>query len=190
MPERRAARLTAFAGLALLSTTQDLVRAVLPLLTDAEGRPAADPEVVAEESLVLVATLTARAAEVGLRTEPALAASLGEALLEAPLLYHDFLLGAELVAQGAEGDVPVDEAVYERLARKADFYGAHFPVGRFPGPHALEEKLPLWMGRVSPPKLPTTPEERLGAAGLAEMLTTHLRLVLAFAQREAADGGR
>lgn len=187
MSDRRAARVTAFASLAVLSTTQDIVRAALPLLTDAEGLPAGDPELVAEESLALVATLTARAAEVGLRTDAELAGAVGAALLEAPFLYHDFLLGADLVAQGAEGDVPVDESVYDRLARKAEFYAAHFPVGRFPGPRALDDKLPLWMGRVSPPGLPTSPTERLGAAGLAAMLTTHLRLVLAFAQREAGE---
>lgn len=178
MPDLRATRVTAFAALGVLSTTEDLVRAVLPALSSD-----ADAGVVAEETLALVATVTARAVEVGLREAPALVAPVATALLEAPFLYHDFLLGARLVAEGAEGDVEVDQAVYARLDRKAEFYGVHFPVGRFPGPRALAEKLPLWMGRVSPPGLPTTPEQRLGDLGLAEVLTTHLRLVLAFAQR-------
>lgn len=179
MPDLRAARVTAFASLGILSTTQDLVRAVLPSLTDA-----ADPELVAEETLVLVATVTARAVEVGLREAPGSVEPVATALLEAPFLYHDFLLGGRLVAEGAEGEVEVDQSVYDRLGRKAGFYGAHFPIGRFPGPRALEDKLPLWMGRISPPKLPTTPERRLGDLGLAALLATHLRLVLAFAQRE------
>lgn len=178
MPDLRATRVTAFAALGVLSTTEDLVRAVLPALSSD-----ADAGVVAEETLALVATVTARAVEVGLREAPALVAPVATALLEAPFLYHDFLLGARLVAEGAEGDVEVDQAVYARLDRKAEFYGAHFPVGRFPGPRALADKLPLWMGRVSPPGLPTTPQQRLGDLGLAEVLTTHLRLVLAFAQR-------
>lgn len=179
MSDLRAARVTAFASLGILSTTQDLVRAVLPSLTDA-----ADPELVAEETLALVATVTARAVEVGLREAPGLGAPVVTALLEAPFLYHDFLLGGQLVAQGAEGEVDVDQSVYDRLGRKTEFYGAHFPVGRFPGPRALDDKLPLWMGRISPPKLPTTPDRRLGDLGLAGLLATHLRLVLAFAQRE------
>lgn len=179
MLDLRAARVTAFASLGVLSTTQDLVRAVLPALTDA-----ADPELVAEETLALVATTTVRAVEVGLRETPGLVEPVATALLEAPFLYHDFLLGGRLVAQGAEGDVEVDPSVYERLSRKVEFYGVHFPVGRFPGPRALDDKLPLWMGRVSPPKLPTTPAQRLGDLGLADLLATHLRLVLAFAQRE------
>ena len=175
----RAARVTAFASLGILSTTQDLVRAVLPTLTDG-----ANPELVAEETLALVATTTARAAEVGLSERPALVEAVGPALLEAPFLYHDFLLGGRLVAEGAEGDVDVDQRVYERLGRKMEFYGVHFPVGRFPGPRALADKMPLWMGRISPPKLPTTPGQRIEETGLVELLTTHLRLVLAFAKRE------
>ncbi len=174
----RAARVTAFASLGILSTTQDVVRTVLPTLTDA-----ANPELVAEETLSLVATVTARAAEVGLQA--AGAETVGPALLEVPFLYHDYLLGAQIVAEGGEGEVAVDQSVYERLGRKLEFYGVHFPVGQFPGPRALGDKLPLWMGRISPPKLPTTPGERLGDTGVVDLVTTHLRLVLAFAQRAA-----
>ena len=177
----RAARTTAFASLGVLSTTQDLLRAVLPTLTDA-----ASPELVAEETLALVATTTARAVEVGLK-DGGLVEAVGRTVLETPFLYHDFLLGARLVAEGAEGDVEVDQSVYERLGRKMEFYGVHFPVGRFPGPRALDDKLPLWMGRISPPKLPTTPGERLGETGLVDLLAGHLRLVLAFAQRESGE---
>ncbi len=175
----RIARVTAFASLGILSTTQDLVRAVLPSLTDG-----ANPELVAEETLALVATTTARAVEVGLGETNDLVEPVATALLETPFLYHDFLLGGQLVAEGVEGDADVDQRVYERLGRKMEFYGVHFPLGRFPGPRALDDKLPLWMGRVSPPKLPTTPGQRLAELELGAILITHLRLVLAFAQRE------
>ncbi|MEM1116475.1 MAG: hypothetical protein AAF845_13725 [Bacteroidota bacterium] len=175
------ARLVAFAGPAALSATQDLVRAVLPHLTDQ-----ADPDLVAEETLVLVATVTARAAEVGLRAHPEAVTAVGPALAEVPFLYHDYLLGAQFVASGAEGDVEPDQSVYARLDRKAAFYGAHLAPGRFPGPSLLAEKLPLWMGRVSPPKLTTTPEARLGNVGAVEVVATHARLVLAFAQKLTA----
>lgn len=183
MAELPASRLTAFASIAVLSTTQDLMRAVLPGLTDA-----ADPEVVAEETLVLVATVSARAIEVGLRTDPRLVEGIGGAILETPYLYHDFLLGAQLIEGGAEGDVEVNQSVYDRLTRKSEFYGTHFPVGRFPGPAALRDKLPLWMGRISPPKLTTTPGDRLSETGVEGLLTTHLRLVMAFSQRTASEG--
>ena len=174
--------MAAFASAAALSTTQDVVRLTLPALG-----PDAAPDVAAEETLVLVATVTARAAETGLQSAPAVLAAVGPALAELPLLYHDFLLGAEMVAAGAEGDVEPDQSVYERLARKADFYGVHLPVGRFPGPRALADKLPLWMGRVSPPGLPSSPDERLGSLGVADVLAAHARLVLAFAQRAAGE---
>ncbi|MEM1055294.1 MAG: hypothetical protein AAGI52_07195 [Bacteroidota bacterium] len=178
-PTALAARVSAFASAAALSTTQDLVRLTLPALG-----PEATPETVAEETLVLVSTVTARAAEVGLKATEAVQA-VGAALAELPFLYHDFLLGAEMVASGAEGDVEPDQSVYQRLSRKADFYGAHLPPGRFPGPRALSDKLPLWMGRVSPPGLPTTPDQRLGDLGLADVLAAHARLVMAFAQQAA-----
>jgi len=178
-----AARVVAFAAPAALSTTQDVVRAVLPALTDQ-----ADPALVAEETLALVATVTARAAEVGLRTRPEALAAVGPALAEVPFLYHDFLLGAAVVAAGGEGDHEPDQSVYERLDRKLAFYTAHLAPGQFPGPSLLRDKLPLWMGRVSPPKLPTSPDARLGETGLADVLAAHARLVMAFAQKAASDG--
>ena len=180
-----AARVVAFAAPAALSTVQDVVRAVLPALQAPGAGAGVDPELVAEETLALVATATARAAETGLQTRAAALAAAGPALLELPFLYHDFLLGAQLVAAGTEGDVEPDQSVYARLERKAAFYDAHLPVGRFPGPRALADVLALWMGRVSPPKLPTTPHERLDALGLVDALAAHARLVLAFAQRAA-----
>ena len=178
-----AARVVAFAAPAALSATQDVVRLVRPALG-----AGADAGVVAEETLALVATLTARAAETGLRQRPDALAAAGPALAELPFLYHDYLLGAQMVAGGAEGDVTPDASVYERLDRKAAFYGVHLPPGRFPGPSVLAEKLPLWMGRVSPPRLPTNPDERLGALGVADLLAVHTRLVLAFAQKAATEG--
>ncbi len=172
------ARVSVFAATAALSVVQDLVRSVLPALTDA-----ADPELVAEETMVLVSTVSARAVEVGLQDSPESMQAAGEALVELPFLYHDYLLGGQMVSDGSQGDVAVDHSVYDRLARKAEFYGVHFPVGRFPGPHAVADKLPLWMGRISPPKLPASPDKRLADLGLADVLNVHLRLVLAFAQR-------
>lgn len=177
-----ATRVTAFASAAALSTTQDVVRSVLPALTDQ-----ADPELVAEETLALVSTVTARAAEVGLRQRPDALAGVGPALAELPFLYHDFLLGAAVVASGAEGEVEPDQAVYARLDRKVAFYGAHLAPGRFPGPSLLREKLPLWMGRVSPPKLPTSPDARLAETGLVDVVAAHARLVTAFAQKAAGE---
>ena len=182
LPLSVATRSSAFAAAAALSTTQDVVRAVLPSLTDQ-----ADPGLVAEETLALVATVTARSLEVGLRGQPEAQAAAGTALAELPYLYHDFLLGAEVVAAGGEGEVEPDQSVYERLDRKTAFYGAHLAPGRFPGPSLLREKMPLWMGRVSPPKLPTSPDARLAETGLIEVVAAHARLVTAFAQKALED---
>ncbi|CAN5616463.1 hypothetical protein BH23BAC4_BH23BAC4_06330 [soil metagenome] len=176
MPSTRdiAARVVAFAAAATLSTTQELARTVVPALGEE-----VDVDLVAEETLALISTATARAVAVGLPAAPECA----EVLLELPFLYHDYLLGASLVAAGAEGDVEVDQTIYDRLDRKGGFYQAHFPPGRYPGPHAVADKLPLWMGRISPPALATSPQERLAELGLGETLDLHLRLVLAFAKK-------
>ena len=42
------------------------------------------------------------------------------------------------------------------------------------------------MGRISPPKLPTSPDARLQQTGLVDVVAAHARLVLAFAERAAA----
>ena len=180
-PAPLAARVAAFASAAALSTTQDVVRLTLPALG-----PDAVPETVAEETLVLVSAVTARAVEVGLRETDAVEAA-GSAVAEVPFLYHDFLLGAQVIAAGGEGDHEPDQSVYERLDRKAAFYAAHLPPGRFPGPSLLREKMPLWMGRVSPPKLPTSPDARLAETGLVDVVAAHARLVTAFAQKAAGE---
>ena len=177
------ARVATFASAAALSTVQDVVRTVLPALTSQ-----ADPGLVAEETLSLVATVTARAAETGLQSRAQALAAVGPALAELPFLYHDFLLGAQVVASGGEGDVTPDQSVYERLDRKARFYGAHLAPGRFPGPSVLRDKMPLWMGRISPPKLPTSPDARLAETGVVDVVAAHARLVMAFAQRAASAG--
>jgi hypothetical protein len=177
--EAAAARVAAFSAAAALSITQDIVRAIRPALGDG-----ADEAVVAEETLSLVATVTARSVEAGLGGDT----PVGAAVAEVPMLYHDYLLGTELVSAGASGDVEVDQSVYERLGRKASFYATHLPPGRPAGPDALARVLPLWMGRVSPPGLPTSPDRRLADTGVARMLEIHGRLVLAFAQRAAAGG--
>lgn len=185
MPAVLAARVVAFAAPAALTTTQDAVRAVWSSLQDGTGA-GPDAALVAEETLAMVAVVTARAVGAGLRSRPDAAGAATAALVEVPLLVHDFLLGAQLVASGAEGEVaPDDGGVYDRLARKLGFYGTHLPEGGVPGPSRLRTLLPLWMGRVSPPRLPTTPDARLAATGVPEMMTLHARLVLAFAERAA-----
>lgn len=176
----RVARFTSFATVGALGLTQDLTHAVLGSIGDMEG---ADPELVAEETLCLVATATARAAEVGLEEEPEHAPTLVSTLLDLPFTYRDYLIGKAMVAESDPGLSEVAEEVRERLQRKREFYTTHLPAGQFPGPHALQDKMELWMGRVSPPKLPETPQERLETLGLVDPTVAHLKLVLAYGRR-------
>lgn len=176
----RVARFTSFATVGALGLTQDLTHAVLESIGDMEG---ADPELVAEETLCLVATATARAAEVGLEEEPESRPTIVGSLLDLPFTYRDYLLGKAMVAENRPELSEVAEEVHNRLQGKREFYTTHLPEGQFPGPHALQDKMELWMGRVSPPKLPESPQERLESLGLVEPTVAHLKLVLAFGRR-------
>ncbi|MFB6273619.1 MAG: hypothetical protein ABEL51_12065 [Salinibacter sp.] len=176
----RVAGFTAFATVGALGLTQDLTHAVLESIGNMDG---SDPELVAEETLSLVATATARAAEVGLEDEPEHAPSIIETLLDLPFTYRNYLLGKAMVAEDRPELSDMAEKVRNRLQDKRAFYTTHLPEGQFPGPHALGDKMELWMGRVSPPKLPETPQERLQSLGLVEPTVAHLKLVLAYGRR-------
>lgn len=178
----RVAQFTSFATVGALGLTQDLTHAVLGSIGEMEGT---DPELVAEETLCLVATATARAAEVGLEDEPDHAPTLIRTLLDLPFTYRDYLIGKAMVAENDPDLSEVGEEVRDRLQRKREFYTTHLPAGQFPGPHALQDKMELWMGRVSPPKLPETPQERLESLGLVDPTVAHLKLVLAYGRRGA-----
>lgn len=176
----RVAQVVAFTTVGVLGTTQDVTHALLDDIGQMEG---ADPELIAEETLCLVATATARAAQVGLQSEPEHAAAVRAALLELPYTYRDYLIGSAMVAEQDAALAEMSEAIYQRLQRKMQFYTAHFPEGQFPGAHALTDKMALWMGRVSPPKLPESPQERLAKLDLVDGVLTHLKLVLAFGRQ-------
>lgn len=177
----RIARFTAFATMGALGTTQELASLCL---NDIDG---AESELVAEETLSLVAVTTARAAEVGLRDHPDVAAAVIEPLTDLPFLYRDYLIGGAMILQQDEALLDSTESIYQRLQRKQEFYAVHFPPDSFPGEVALRDKMGLWMGRVSPPRLPEMPTERLEKLDLVPILLTHLKLVLAFGRRGFSD---
>lgn len=181
MSSDRSGRIVVFATLGILNVTQELAGAVL---SDVEG---ADPDLVAEETLCLVATSTARAAEVGLRENPAAAQEVLAALADLPFVYRDYLIGSAMLERSDPGLARAADDVYERLQRKLEFYRIHLPENRFPGEGALRDKMSLWMGRISPPGLPEMPDERLSKLDLRAPLLLHLKLVLAYC-REAASG--
>ena len=180
----RTARLAAFATLGALGTTQDLARAVIESM--AEAGP--DLELVAEETLALVAVATVRAAEVGLREHPEVAEAVVPTLLDLPFTYRDYLIGGAMIAQKDPSLLDANEEIYRRLQRKQDFYTTHLPKGQFPGDRVLKDKMALWMGRVSPPGLPETPTDRLERLDVRATLVTHLKLVLAFAKKGSLGG--
>jgi hypothetical protein len=181
----RVARFTSFATVGTLGLTQDLTHAILESVGDMDG---SDPELVAEETLALVATATARAAEVGLQEEPQHAPTIVETLLNLPFTYRNYLVGKAMVAEDRPELSEVAKEVQSRLQGKREFYTTHLPDGQFPGPHALRDKMELWMGRVSPPKMPETPQERLESLSLVEPTIAHLKLVLAYGRRGEPPG--
>lgn len=177
MPSDRMGRIVAFSTLGALNVTQELAGAVL---ADVEG---AEPDVVAEETLCLVSVATARAAGVGLREDSEAAASVVPVLTDLPYVYRDYLVGGEMLRRSDPAVGQTADEVYRRLQRKHEFYRVHLPENRFPGDKTLADKMALWMGRISPPKLPENPTERLSKLGLVEPLLTHLKLVLAYCRK-------
>lgn len=180
-PAGKLARFTAFVTLGALGTTQELAHL---FLRDVKG---ADAEAVAEETLSLVAITTARAAEVGLRGEPELSASVVDVVVDLPFLYRDYLIGGAMMLQQDDSLLDTSEDIYKRLQRKQEFYTVHFAPSKFPAEAVLRDKMGLWMGRVSPPGLPEGPTERLERLGAVRLLLTHLKLVLAFGRRGFSD---
>lgn len=177
MTSERIARFASFATIGVLSVTQEMAGVVL---ADVDG---ADPDVVAEETLCLVATATARAAEVALNDDDEAFVAISTVMLDLPFQYRDYLLGTEMLVRQDSALAQSGDEVYSRLQRKREFYQAHLPAGNFPGERALSDKMDLWMGRVSPPKLPETPTKRLKRLELLEPLLIHLKLVLAYAKK-------
>lgn len=177
----RIARFSTFATLGALGTTQDLARTCL------ESIEGADPEIVAEETLCLVATATARAAEVGLRDEPDVARAVVPVLLDLPYLYRDYLVGGAMLLQQNAALLDADDAVYRRLQRKREFYTVHLAPGQVPGTQVLNDKMGLWMGRISPSGLPEPPVERMEKLELMPLLLTHVKLVLAYGRKGSAS---
>lgn len=176
----RLSQLSTFAALGVLSCTQDVTHTVLESIGGIEGT---EPELVAEETLCLVATVTARAMAVGLRADPELATAIEPVLLRLPFQYRDYLIGHAMVQEENPELAATAEAVRERLTKKQRFYETHFPEDQFPGPRALSDKLELWMGRVSPPGLPTTPQERLQTLPIQARLVSHAKLMLAYGRQ-------
>lgn len=181
----RIARFTTFATVGALNTTQNITHAVLGDIGEMEGT---DAELVAEETLCLVATATARAAEVGLREESEHVPAVRSALLNLPYAYRDYLIGHAMIVEEDASLAEVSDEVRSRLDQKQRFYTSHLPENQFPGQHALTDKMALWMGRVSPPKLPESPQERLDKLDLVPMLLAHLKLILAYGRRGEVPG--
>lgn len=175
-PSERIARVTAFATLGSLTTTQQIAGSVLSLPGEA------DPSIVVEESLALVSVVSARVVEGGLREFAAEREAATKSILDLPFLYQDYLVG-EAIVSGAAGVGFKPDDLYERMNRKREFYLQHLASGVFPGDELLSDKMELWMGRVSPPKSGASPRARLDAIDAATQLASHAKVLLAFCRR-------
>lgn len=177
MSADRIARFMAFATIGTINVTQHLAASVLASI---EG---ADADLVAEETLCLVATATSRTAGVGLKDDPEIADAASSAILDIPFSYRDYLIGGEMIEARDPSLSEAADQVYARLQRKREFYSAHLPPNQSPGERVLNEKMGLWMGRVSPPGLPEMPTARLEKLALVAPVLTHLKLVIAFGKK-------
>jgi hypothetical protein len=158
-----------FTSIGLVTTTQEVAASAL------EAMPDADPELVAEETLCLISVAAARTIQ-SLTGEDT---SLAGAVMAAPFLYRDYMIGsAMLAAEGSVGEAAGVE-VGRRLEKKMAFYSSHLQAERAPGDAMIREKMLLWMGRISPPKMPDSPEARLERIDAADRVSRFVRLVAA-----------
>lgn len=171
----RVAQVATFVTAGIVTTAQELATEVL---RDLDG---ADPIQVAEETLCLVSVSSARSVQAASQSR---AESVASSTQDLPFLYRDYFVGAALL-EDPERSLDEDPDIYQRLARIRSFYEAHFPPGQFPGPRAIEDKMALWMGRISPPRLVELPVDRLHRLQLAHRLNVHLQLVLEFVRQSA-----
>ena len=174
--QRFVADVVAFCAVGISSTTQFLTHV-------AAGEASDDLEVIAEETLALVSRTTAQVVSFVLSDHEQLASSIIPALSELPLRYYDFILGNQMledIAGGEDVDTDAADSAYTGLSRKMDFYTSHFPLGQYPGRKLLDEKMQLWMGRISAPGLAERPTERTVRLGVADVLSRHLHLVRSF----------
>jgi len=168
-----------FTTLGLFSVSQELSGMVMAHLHEA------DPEVVAEESLCLAATATARAIEA---TSSSGQNKLSESVLLAPFLYRDYLVGSAMLETEDAATADLGAEIGERLERKSAFYGTQLPKATLPTGTLLKNAMLLWMGRISPPGMPNGPEERLEASGAIDRMRGHVRLIAAHIRHvETAD---
>jgi len=180
------AHVVAFATAVAFQATQDLVARAAEGLQDVGD--SLDGAVVAEETLAFVAVATSRAVAVGLRGHPDAVAA-AEAVAALPDLYREMFAGLAILTDPDTGAAVAagSEREAQRLDRKRAFYDAHLPAGQFPTEATLDALLPLWMGRISGPGLPETPDARVVRLDVRRPLTASLKLVVAFARKAAAD---
>ncbi len=175
-PPDRTVRLAVFATLGAVSTSQELAARALQIVGGAS------PDRVAEETMCLVGVATVRALEAALVDNPDAAAAVIPSLFDFPLAFRDYFDGVALLADDTDA-ADLDRVVFDRLKKSRAFYETMFPPYVFPDERILTEKMPLWMGRISSPGLPGTPQTRTERIGGASLLLNHLKLTFAFARQ-------
>ena len=158
-----------FTTMGILAVTQELSGLALSEMSEAK------PELVAEETLCLLSAATARVVESLDPTFP----DLGSSTMMTPFLYRDYLIGTAMLESGDLSKGEEGVLVGERLERKMAFYTAHLVSGEYPMGSNLRNVVLMWMGRISPPGMPSGPEARVDAMGAMDKLACHLKLVAA-----------
>ena len=155
-------------------------------LAAVEGIDQADAERVFAETLCLVSTATARAAESAFPSQSDARKHLSQTLQALPLTLHSYVAGGEVLRTGASSPEGIPDTTAD-LDRMMDFYNAQLADTGLPDRKSLRNAMILWMGRISPPGLGEHPEARLDRLGLVDRLSLHVRLVEAYARNAAAS---
>jgi hypothetical protein len=154
---------------------QDLTARVFELM------PKSDSLRVAEESLSMLAVVTARAIDEGGGGSSVVAQAVN-AILNLPYAFRDYSLGSEML----NSELDMKDAgtrsglIGERLQKTLGFYETQIPAGISLTDVRLGDNLLLWMGRISPRGLESSPDTRLDDSGVREMVSRHVRLISAY----------
>ena len=163
----------AFATVAAITLVQDL-------LAEAKGQMRGmDAARAVEDTLCLAAQVTYCAGEEG----GADAVRMANVTKSIPVGYLDYAMG---VAAAREGDVALLEertSILSRIERNQLFYAQHLPDSQHLSRQQLQEKLELWVGRISPPGLPDKPIDRLQRMAAEEVIRAHMLVVRAKCQQ-------
>ena len=176
---QRSAQIGTFSSLGALTVTQELSGRIRQFYPDF------DEELVAEETLCFVASVSAFS--IRSSADNAIGTGAASALDDLPYTYRDYVLGQLILADSSSVSDGLSGEIGSRLGRKLNFYHSQLSAGLRPNVETgLSSLAVLWMGRISQPGRPESPDERVKQLEVVDILLRHMTLLTSFASHASA----